>query len=203
MTITIKNRYTGSIIRVVDAGSLSGANLSDANLSDANLSDANLSYADLSYADLSRADLSYANLSDANLSGANLSDANLSRANLSRANLSYADLSRANLSGAREDFRSVLDLAPAEAPGLLLAIREGRIDGSHYEGDCCCLVGTIANLRECRYDRIDGVTPNSSRPSERLFMGISPGHVPAINPVAKIVEGWIMEWQAERAQVTT
>jgi hypothetical protein len=30
------------------------------------------------------------------------------------------------------------------------------------------------------------------------IMAISPGHVPAINPVAKIAEGWILEWQAER-----
>jgi len=95
MAIEIKNRYTGAVLKTVDAESLSGADLSGASLHGANLSCANLSYANLS-----RADLSYANLSYANLHGANLSCANLSCADLSGADLSGADLSGADLSGA-------------------------------------------------------------------------------------------------------
>lgn len=125
------------------------------------------------------------------------------RANLTRADLTDADLTGADLTGAKDDFRAVLDAAPNEVAGLLLAVREGRIDGSHYEGSCACLKGTIANIRHCHYtelgDDIDVLQPDSSRPSERLFLAISPGHTPAVNPVAKIVEGWILEWQAERA----
>jgi len=85
-TIEIKHRFTGKVLKVVEAESLSDANLSDANLSGADLSGANLSGADLS---------------DANLSGADLSDANLSGADLSGANLSGADLSGADLSDAK------------------------------------------------------------------------------------------------------
>jgi len=85
--IEIKHRYTGNIIRTVDAETLSGADLSDANLRGADLSDAYLIGANLSGANLSDANLRGADLSGADLSGANLSDANLRGANLSGANL--------------------------------------------------------------------------------------------------------------------
>jgi len=183
---------------------LSGANLSWADLSRANLSEANLSEANLSWANLSEADLSRANLSGANLSGANLSRANLSGANLSRANLSEANLSRANLSGAnlsesvkaqfRDDLWAVLSASPAEVPGLLAAIREGRIDGSHYEGACACLVGTLANVRHCAHNAIPGLTPNASRLSEVWFMQIAPGQTPENHGPSKLAEAWVSDW---------
>src|SRR5690349_9264242 len=75
--IQIKNLYTGTILKEVDADTLVGANLSGADLSRANLSGANLSRANLSGANLSRANLSGATLSGADLSGADLSGANL------------------------------------------------------------------------------------------------------------------------------
>jgi hypothetical protein len=110
MAIEIKNRFSGAVIRTVDAAKLSradlsradlyGANLRSADLRSADLSGANLSGANLSRAKLSRADLSRADLRSADLSGANLSGANLRSADLSGANLSGADLSGANLSGA-------------------------------------------------------------------------------------------------------
>ncbi len=160
---------------------------------------------DLTGADLTGADLTDADLTGADLTDADLTDANLTRADLTDANLTRANLTRADLTGAREDFRAVLDAAPNEVAGLLLALREGRINGSRYEGECACLKGTIANIRGCSYTALDArcdapLYPDSNRPGERLFMGISPGHVPAINPVARIVEGWILEWQAERGQ---
>jgi hypothetical protein len=123
--IEIKNRYTGSVIRTVDAedlyganlygANLYGANLSGANLYGANLSGANLSGANLSDADLSGADLSCANLDSANLRYADLSGADLSGANLSGANLSGANLSGANLSGANLDSASAIVCAGAFA----------------------------------------------------------------------------------------
>jgi hypothetical protein len=73
--IQIKNRFTGEVIKTIDADTLIGADLRRANLRRANLSGANLSGADLIGADLRRANLSGANLSGANLSGAYLSDA--------------------------------------------------------------------------------------------------------------------------------
>ncbi|OAS19283.1 pentapeptide repeat-containing protein [Paenibacillus oryzisoli] len=163
----------------------------------ANLSYANLSYANLSDANLSDANLSYANLSDANLSDANLSDANLSYANLSYANLSGANLSGANLRRAKEDVLKIISITPNEIPGLLDALKNGRVDGSVYEGECACLVGTIANVRKCNYTELKGIEPDSRRPAERLFLAIKRGDTPENNPISKLVVEWIEEWQAE------
>ncbi len=170
---------------------LSRANLSRANLSDANLSCANLSCANLSRADLSRADLSAADLSAADLSRADLSRANLSRANLSDANLSRANLSRANLSDAKKDLLSVLSQFPNEVPALRAAIVQGTINGAVYEGECCCLKGTIAKAKGVHYTEC---TPCSGDPAERLFLAIQEGDTPETNPVSKIALEWLDEW---------
>ena len=175
---------------------LSKANLSRADLSEADLSRANLSWADLSKANLSRADLSWADLSRADLSWANLSWANLSWANLSWANLSRADLSEADLQPVRDDFYAVLSAAPAEVEGLRAAIAEGRIDGSNYEGECACLVGTIAKVANCKFNAIEGLRPNSDRLAERFFLGIGEGDTPETNQFSKLALEWTDEWLA-------
>jgi hypothetical protein len=181
---------------------LSGAVLRDAvlrgaNLSDANLSGANLSGAVLSGAVLSDADLSGAVLSDANLSGAVLSGAVLSGAVLSGAVLSGAVLSGAVLSdafkGVRGDFFDVLIRARAEIPGLRAALVGGLVDGSTYEGDCACLVGTIGNVRGVNYRDL-GIAPDSSRPIERFFMGIRRGDTPQDNPLSALAVEWLDEF---------
>ena len=210
-------RYTN-----LRGANLSGANLRGANLSDADLSGADLSGANLRGADLRGADLSYANLSDANLRGANLRDADLSGADLrdadlsganlrcadlSYANLSYANLRGANLRGAnlsganlrdfRAAFESILLSAVSEVPALRLAIVEGRIDGRVYEGECACLVGTIAKIKHCDYRAIDGIEPNSSNPAEQWFMNIRPGDTPDKHQIARITLEWLDEFQAK------
>jgi hypothetical protein len=187
---------------------LSGANLSDANLSRAdlgladlrlaNLSRADLGLADLSDANLSRADLSRADLSDANLRLADLSDANLSRANLSRADLSRANLRLANLSDAEQDLCKVLDAAPMEVAGLRAALVAGKVNGSCYEGECACLLGTIANLRYCAYTELGALTPDSSRPAERFFLAILPGCTPENSQPCALAVKWIDSWLSKQ-----
>ncbi|TWF38830.1 uncharacterized protein YjbI with pentapeptide repeats [Chitinophaga polysaccharea] len=198
------------------SANLSGANLSGADLSGADLRSADLRSANLSGADLSGADLRSANLSGANLSGANLSgadlrsaylrSANLRSANLSGADLSGADLRSANLRSAnlrsanlmpiKSDFFEILIHAIPEVSGLKKKLIEGKINGSVYEGECCCLVGTLANERMCRYNTMNGIVPDGGRPAERFFAGIMPGDTPDNNGPAKIVLQWIEEFES-------
>lgn len=115
-------------------------------------------------------------------------------------NLYGASLVRARLDGASLDFIKhdlwgILLHVPHEVGGLLAALREGRVDGSAYEGPCACLVGTIANVRGCNYHDIPGVTPNSSRPAEVWFTSIAKGDTPETNQVSKITVGWVEEFQ--------
>ena len=84
----------------------------------------------------------------------------------------------------------------AEVPGLLAAIREGRVDGTAYTGQCACLIGTIANLRGVAPENIG---TDSSRPAEQWFLNINVGNTPATNTFARLAEEWIVEWQGEHA----
>ena len=166
-------------------------------LESADLRGANLRGANLRGADLRGANLESANLVSANLEGANLVGTYLVSADLESANLASADLS-----AIRADLREILAAAPADVPGLLAALREGRVDGSTYEGECCCLVGTLARVRGVDYASIPGIEPQSSRPAERWFLGITKGDTPATSQFSAITEGWIVEWMAERAEVS-
>jgi len=155
---------------------------------------ANLRGANLSGANLRGANLSGAYLIDADLSYAYLNDANLRRADLRRANLSGAYLIDADLSYAKEDIFEIISITPNEVSGLLESLKNGKIDGSVYQGECACLVGTIANLRGCEYGEIEGIKPDSDRPAERLFLSIKRGDTPENNPISKLVVEWIEEW---------
>ena len=180
---------------------LSRADLAWANLSKANLSGANLRAANLSWANLFKADLTAANLHDADLLGANLRGADLhgailTRAFLYRADFSGSNLAEANLTEIRDDFFAILSLARDEVAGLRLAVIEGRINGSSYEGPCACLIGTIAILQGCEYRNVPGIPIDAARPAERFFTGIGKGDTPETNPVSAIVLGWIDEFTA-------
>jgi uncharacterized protein YjbI with pentapeptide repeats len=180
----------------LSSANLSFAYLSSADLSSAKLSSADLRFADLRYANLRFADLSYANLRSAKLRFADLRFADLRYAdlrfaNLSDTKLSFADLSYAELENIKEDYFEVLSVAKVEVPALYKSIVDGKINGSQYEGECACLVGTIANIRK---ESLEGLTidlrPNALRLSEKWFMAISEGDTPDSNVVSKIVKEW-------------
>jgi hypothetical protein len=113
-----------------------------ADLSSANLSSANLSFADLSFANLSSANLSFANLSFADLSSANLRSADLRSADL-RSAKNIPDL-YVNLCS--RDILFVFEHLKGELPGFREKLIKGEIDGTQYEGDCACLIGTLGKL---------------------------------------------------------
>ena len=195
--------------RLTDAD-LTGADLTRARLTRANLAGADLARADLADADLSganlaRADLTRARLTGADLTRARLTDADLTGADLTGATLTGADLTDATLTGARlepikADLWMVLTHAGRrEAEGLCVALREGRVDGSQYQGACACLVGTLAKVRGVAYWDIPGLRPDSTRPSERWYTGIRKGDTPATNPIAALSLAWAEEWLARTA----
>src|SRR5438552_2628027 len=95
------------------------------------------------------------------------SGANLDGANLDGANLDGANRDGANLTPIRDDLWAVLSAAPREAEGLRAALIAGRVEGSAYEGECACLVGTIANVRDVNYLDLGLLQPNSNRAAER------------------------------------
>ncbi|QIB39380.1 pentapeptide repeat-containing protein [Rhizobium oryzihabitans] len=170
------------------------ADLRSANLSYADLSYANLRYADLRSANLSYADLSYANLRYADLRSANLSYADLSYANLRSANLSYADLSYANLRSFKADLWMTLTQNRHEVPALIAALRDGRVDGSTYEGECACLVGTIANAKSVNYDVLDH---SASNHAEQWFAMIRKGDKPEDDSAGGFASKMALEWSLE------
>ena len=163
---------------------------------DANLRGANLRGADLSGANLSDANLSVANLRGADLRGANLSDANLRGADLPGADLSGANLSDANLRSFKSDFWMTLTYARDEVPALIAAIREGRVNGSQYEGECACLVGTLANARGQNY-ALAFPDHSARNPAEQWFLMIKQGDKPGDDTGGGFAAGKALEWALE------
>jgi hypothetical protein len=184
----------GTVAEAVYAALKSGANLGDADLRGADLRDADLRGASLGGANLGGANLRGADLRGADLGGADLRGANLGGANLRGANLRGADLRDADLAPIRDDLWAVLSASPAEAPGLLTAIREGRIDGSTYEGECACLVGTIEHVAGAPHNTLPLLKANSSRPAEMFFLSINRGDTPETNQFSQLAAAWIEDW---------
>jgi hypothetical protein len=125
-----------------------------------------------------------------------LEKATTERRNLRGSNLSVSDLSVSDLSDIKADLFDILLRAPREVDGLRDALVSGRVDGSTYEGPCCCLVGTIANVRGgCNYQELgNGISPNSSRSAERWFFGIKKGDTPETNQISQITVEWLDEF---------
>ena len=95
----------------------------------------------------------------------------------------------------KEDFYKVLDIAKHETKSLYDSLCSGKIDGSKYEGECACLVGTIAKARHENYKKLGiNLRPNSNRPSEQFFMMIRKGDMPENNPASAKVKEWMEEW---------
>ena len=174
----IKNRWTGAVIfarecetlrQCVEEAVLSGSDLRGSNLRDSDLRDSNLSGSNLRDSDLSGSDLRDSDLRDSNLSGSDLRPI-------------------------RDDIWAVLSSSPSEVSALRDAVASGKISGSTYEGECACLVGTLANARGCSHTSIPGLSPNSSRPAERFFMAIKVGDTPETSQFSALALEWIDEW---------
>ena len=169
MNIKIKSRYDGHVMFAGEFGSLKLA--------------------------LEAAVKSGSDLSDSNLSGSNLSGSDLRGSDLRGSDLRGSDLRGSNLSDIKHDLWAVLCTSPLEVEGLRQALLDGKVDGSTYDGECACLVGTIANIKKCKYDAIPSLKPDSDRPAERFFLAIKKGDTPKKSQFAKLAVEWIEEWQ--------
>ena len=73
-------------------------------------------------------------------------------------------------------------------------LRAGKVNGTAYEGDCACLVGTVANAKGCHYTAVPNLAPDAKRLAEAWFMQITPGQTPENHPPAKLAAEWIEDW---------
>ena len=149
---TIKDTLVEANLRGADlrGANLRWADLRGAKLREANLYGANLIGANLRGANLYEADLREANLRGANLIGANLRWANLYEADLCEANLCEADLRWSKniektewFNQCKQNILYIISHLPREVQGLRDKLINWKINGTKYEWDCCCLVGTL------------------------------------------------------------
>jgi hypothetical protein len=178
---------------------LRGAYLVCADLRGAYLVCADLVGADLVGANLVGANLVCANLRGANLVGAYLEDANLGDANLRGANLVGANLRGANLGGAdlrtfKHDLWGILIRYKNEVPELVNYIKQGKIDGSCYSGECSCLMGTFAKIKNADIKDNEFSIKDVRSPAEQWFAMIKPGNTPENNFASKMALEWIEEF---------
>jgi hypothetical protein len=97
----------------------------------------------------------------------------------------------------RKDLYHVLDTRPNEVEGLRRELVAGRINGSCYEGECSCLLGTLSRCAGVPVDAL-GIHRDPSRPAEALFAPIRPGMTPDNCPLVAVIVGWIDQWLARR-----
>ena len=130
---------------------------------------------------------------------ANLRSADLRYADLSSANLRYADLRSANLRYAKKlpqsfinqcsrDMLFIFQSLPSELPFLRDKLIKGEVDGQVYEGNCACLIVTLANA-DGGIDKVCEVIPYYDKGlhnfAEQWFYQIKKGDTPKTNQFAK------------------
>ena len=170
MKIEIKHHWTGAVLFSTDAESLKDA--------------------------LDKAVTSGSNLRGCDLRGSSLSYSDLRGCDLRGCDLSYSNLSGSDLTVIRDDLWAVLSSAPKEVEGLRQALIDGHVNGGSYTGQCACLVGTIANNCNKKYNELDVLKPNSARPAERFFLAINTGDTPRNSQFSKLAVEWIDQWLA-------
>lgn len=164
----------------------------------------NLSGVDLSDKDLTRADFTRSTLNRSDFRGSDLTGARFDGAEMLGANFNGADLRTADLRRIKHDVDRVLREATQHSEGLeellylAAAIEDGRIVGTVYQGECCCLVGTLAKSMGVGHTKILGLTPDVFSYAEVFFMGIKKGDTPATSQISSIASEWVGEFIAKR-----
>ena len=93
----------------------------------------------------------------------------------------------------RDDIWATLSALPHEILIVREALLLGLVNGSVYEGECACLVGTMAKAIGKNFNQIKGLVPHATRPSEMWFRNIRPGDTPENNQFSALAVKWIDE----------
>jgi len=174
----------------LEGANLEWADLMNADLWEANLWAAKLENANLIGADLWEANLEWADLMNADLMGANLMWADLFLADLRGAKLARADLRKAKnipehyFTLCKRDILNIFHYLPNEVAGLRQKIIEGKIDGTQYTGECCCLIGSLGDDKAI--SKIPYYKKGLHNYGEQLFYQIRKGDCPETNQFSKI-----------------
>jgi len=127
---------------------------------------------------------------EANLRGADLREADLYGADLYGADLRGADLEKLPqdyINQASRDMLFIFQCLKGELPFLRDKLIKGEIDGTAYEGDCACLIGTLANA-DGGLDEVCRTIPYYEKgvhnPAEAWFLNIHKGDTPKDNQFA-------------------
>ncbi len=181
--IEIKHWVTGSILFEFEKeNNTLRDTVIEANLRGANLRGANLRGANLYEANLYGANLRGANLYEADLRGADLYEADLRGADLEKLPITY-------INSCSRDMLFIFQSLKSELPFLRDKLIKGEVDGTAYEGDCACLVGTLANADKIGVDKVCEFIPfydkGTHNPAEAWFLNIHKGDTPENNQFAK------------------
>ena len=129
----------------------------------------------------SGSDMSYSDMSGADMRGSNMSGADMRGIPLSKLPQDYVNQ-------CSRDILFILDHLTAEVPFLREKLIAGEVDGSQYEGDCACLIGTLANAdggvaKVC--SAIPFYEKGTHNYGEMWFLNIRKGDTPENNEFAK------------------
>ena len=109
--------------------------------------------------------------------GANLRGANLRGAYLEGAK----NIPQSYINMCSRDILFILQALKKEVPFLRKKLIKGEVDGTQYEGECACLIGTLANA-DGSVEEVCGVIPYYEKglhnPGEQWFFQIKKGDNP-------------------------
>ncbi|MBO1267068.1 hypothetical protein, partial [Arthrobacter cavernae] len=98
-------------------------------------------------------------------------------------------LPRAFIEACSRDILFIMEHLKAEVPFLKEKLLAGEVDGSQYEGDCACLVGSLAKGKETSVANVCSTIPyytkGTHNPGEQWFLNIHEGDMPADNAFSK------------------
>ena len=203
--------FEGAYLRGVDfrRAKLEGSNFEGAYLRGVDFRRAKLERVTFRGVTFDEVDLRGAYLEGAYLGGANFFRSNFREANFFMTNFRGANFDEVDLRGIenipeslisyfKKDLRYVLTYTKPEIPYLKERLEKGEVDGTQYEGECACLIGSLANSKKERYEEFISCIPDyelgSHNPSEQLFYQIRKGDTPENNQFAKIAMEVIEEF---------